>query len=44
MNIIVGNVHALTPPGPIRTKARDILRYRRKGFQFVEAYRLRRWD
>ncbi len=44
MNIILGNVHALTPPGPIRTKARDILKYRRKGYQFVEAFRLRRWD
>ncbi len=44
MNIIVGNVHALTPPGPIRTKARDILKYRRKGYQFVEAFRARNWD
>ncbi len=45
MNItILGNVWALTPPGPVRTKARQILRYRKKGFQFTPQYQNGGWD
>lgn len=44
MNINVGNIWALTPPGPVRVAAHKILRYRRKGYQFTNAFQEHRWD
>ncbi len=44
MNILLRNIWAQTPPGPARTHANNVLRYRKKGFQFTPQFQSHAWD